>query len=102
MGKKMEQDRVHSAMRQLSATPAGDPPSAHYIWWKAQRLARRTAEERALSLMTRLHVALGTAVGLGAAVWLAAAAVDLWLPLTACGVALLAAAFGMRAVRAEE
>jgi hypothetical protein len=37
-----------------------------------------------------------------ALVWLAAAGVDLWLLLTPCGVVLLAAAFGMRAVQTEE
>ena len=67
------QCEVELARAELQQPGAG-LPSAGLVWWKAQRAARRAAEQRAaepMMLVERAAYALGalTAVGLGVGQW---------------------------------
>ena len=65
------QREAELARRELQQTPAS-LPSAGLVWWKAQRAARRAAEQRAaepIVWVERAAMALGLLVALGLGVW---------------------------------
>jgi hypothetical protein len=65
------QHEMELAQAELQQAGAG-LPSAGLVWWKAQRAARRAAEQRAaepIRLVERAAYALGALTALGLGVW---------------------------------
>jgi len=63
-----EEELVRTGLQQ----PGAGLPSAGLVWWKAQRAARRAAEQRAaepIVLVARAAYALGALTALGLGVW---------------------------------